>query len=1803
MNKLNYLIKKARSLWQFAIVLVFYSLLTFSAHAQLANVPITGFTNDLVANGTGDGTNGTTLNTATTGNMNGMVTQPTIGVDGVGYTFIDATYKWWTGSVAPACYLPTGGAIPSAITSGLTYQLQSYSAFNAMTIVSNTYPGSVWPTTGTVTLTAPSSYTNLYVLYESVMNTAGPTITATVTFTDATTQVFSGNTLLNWFTATGVAYTPSISRAQNVAAGAANACATGPYLFQMNLALSAGNYGKTVQSISFNWSAATGAAANTVDYFHVLALGGLTPCAGTPTPGNTLSTANPACPSTNFTLSMQNGTGGGATYQWQSSLDGSTWTDISGATSPTRVAAQTVSTYYQCVVTCGANTGTSTPIQVNMAVPLNGTYTINSGTITGGTNFQTFTALKDILNCVGVSGPVTVNVVAASGPYTEQVQFNAIPGASATNTITINGNSNTLTFGATLSTAPGTLVLNGTDYMTVNNLTVAGTGGTYAFACHLYNQADNNTFSGCTFNVPANCTNTTQVPFSISGSATSATTSGVSGNNNIVTGCTIFSGYYNTCFVGNSAGINTGNQLINCNILDQYLYATYFLYQNGMVVRGNTLSRPTRTSLSTYYGLYVSTSCINMLVEKNQIRNTWATAPASTGTQYCIYNTAAGTSGSENLFYNNLVSDINFNGTIYGLYFSGSNYLKAYHNTLSFDQTGASGTTTTYAIYSTGTLTRDFRNNVVTVTRGGTGTKYCTYMTTPATVTSNNNNLYMNSAAGTNYVGYNGTNYATLSACQSRSGKDANSVSLDPVYTSPITFNYTPTTSPLNDIGAALGILTDITGAPRSGSTPDPGAYEFSVGPCAGTPTPGNTVASSNPTCPGSTLVLSLQNFTLGSGVTYQWQTSPDGSTWTNVSGANSSTYSLLQTTATYYQCLVTCSTGPSTGTSTPVLVNQNPASACYCTPTTTGGGTYYISNFTTTGGTTNINNTSASGAAYTNFFATVGMSAVQNTSVNWTMTIAGGSTYGKAIWVDWNQDGTFSAGEQVASSTAYASSPFTGSFTVPLTAIAGTTRMRMVASFTPANPSDPCTISGSGEYEDYAFTVIAQSNCSGIPAPGNTLSSSNPACANSSITLSFQNTNLGTGISYQWQTSPDGSTWTNVSGATSLTYVVTQTTATYYQCIVTCSFGSSGNSTPLLVTQNPLTACYCTPNTTGGTTYYISNLLTTGGTTNINNTSAGSATGYQNFFSTASMSAMQGTSVNFTMTIAGGGTYGRAIWIDFNQDGVFGAGEQVVSSTSYVASPISGSFTVPLTAIAGTTRMRILASFTPNNPSNPCANSGTGEYEDYAFDVIPLPNCVAPPASVTSSMTVAGAVCGSGSKTLTLSGITPASGLTYQWQESVSGTPGTFVNVTTGTGGTTNTFTTATLTSSMYYLCEVGCSFGGGTTLSSSTQVVVSTAPTLSVIPLSGTNVCSGSNVDLSASGALTYSWSVNPGVTGYPIVSLLSTPNNTATVTSRPTSTLASGTGAPPATVATPTWTYTVVGTAANGCTSSAVVVLNVITTPVVPLQLTYTNSPDPVCAPGTPITFTVNNPGSIGAGTWTYNWYDQTGTTLLQSTTNALSTDTYTPSTPVSNGNYIYTVKVTNSLCPSSYAIASPTYFVGYTSLNVGTNAKCGDNGVLNVYPEGQTNFSTWYSNNFNTGLNGPAFDALYGNAVISSGLCNITTQTNSQNGTLLVRNPAAINTNNLQVDFKLSTAPRGFAFNILGADGLAWSYAPDVWQGQLTPGTGGFQAEGGSGTGFKLAFDATANGAGNTPGCYLMYNCTHLIRSFICRCTCL
>lgn len=544
------------------------------------------------------------------------------------------------------------------------------------------------------------------------------------------------------------------------------------------------------------------------------------------------------------------------------------------------------------------------------AQPLSGVYTINSALATSGSNFQTFNALAATINTAGVSGPVTVNVVAGSGPYIEQVQFTAITGASAINSITINGNNNVLTFAGTLA-APHTMVLNGTDFMSVNSLTVVGTGATYALVVHLWNTAENNTFTNCRMEAPIVGTGAALVPVSISGSGTSATTFGNSGNNNLFSGCTIVGGVRGVSIYGNT-GIpyNFNNQVVDCSIFDFYQYGIYNYYSQYALNRNNLIQRLNRATSGTAYGIALNYGCYPARIEKNKIRRMFDGIPGATSAMYGIYIIGPAIQASVNVISNNLISDISSNGTIYGIYEAGYTYNNFYHNSIILDNATSTGGTI-YGImdYSN---TGEVKNNLISINRTGSGTKTCLYF--GSSITSNNNILTNTSPAGANSVGnFNGTTYASLALWQAGTMFDAASVSGNPTFNNPTLYDYTPTNLALNNAGSpAVGITTDINNLSRFTPAPDAGAFEFFNQPCS---TVSGTNAVVSPTyvvCQSALNSLSLANSYSVVGLTFTWQQATNLiGPYTAINGATNTAYTTPALGANmYYNVIIGCVNG-----------------------------------------------------------------------------------------------------------------------------------------------------------------------------------------------------------------------------------------------------------------------------------------------------------------------------------------------------------------------------------------------------------------------------------------------------------------------------------------------------------------------------------------------------------------------------------------------------------------------------------------------------------------------------------------------------------------------------------------------------------------------------------------------------------------------------------------------------------------------------------------------------------------------------
>ena len=426
----------------------------------------------------------------------------------------------------------------------------------------------------------------------------------------------------------------------------------------------------------------------------------------------------------------------------------------------------------------------------------------------------------------------------------------------------------------------------------------------------------------------------------------------------------------------------------------------------------------------------------------------------------------------------------------------------------------------------------------------------------------------------------------------------------------------------------------------------------------------------------------------------------------------------------------------------------------------------------------------------------------------NVTATLAPG-TY----WIEW-QLGTIAAGAS--------------NFTPPSTVVGTTTQPGNNSKQHDLTANTWITLNDAGSTtpQDQYFKIDYTSGlCMGTPAPGNTVASATSICAGLSVNLSVQNPTPGSGVTYQWQSSSTmAGPYTNIAGATSSTYSSAQTTATYYQVIVTCS-GSSTTSNPVFVDMTPQANCYCAAGSTDvdPTFEKISN-VTFG---SLNNSST-SVAGYEDFSSLTPASFAAGSTANITVT-GNGNTYAGdlvRVWIDFNQNGNFNDPGELAFASAASAGPYTGPITFPVSATTGVTKMRIrLYDGTFGNGNNtPCGNNTYGQVEDYLVNITP---CV--PGTISSQPVAVTSNCG-GTVTFTVGAA--GTGLRYEWQEKASATaPWTIVsNGGVYSGATTQTLTITGASSSMNgHQFQVAISGG-------CTPVFLSNAATLTVNPLIAT-------------------------------------------------------------------------------------------------------------------------------------------------------------------------------------------------------------------------------------------------------------------------------------------------------------------------------------------------------------------------------
>lgn len=569
-------------------------------------------------------------------------------------------------------------------------------------------------------------------------------------------------------------------------------------------------------------------------------------CTGAPTAGTTVASGTAVCPLQNFSLSLSGATAaGGLAYQWQSASSSTgPWTNITGATTSIASVSQTVNTWYRCQVTCtpSSTSAFSTPVQVTTLPNLaGGTYTIGSG----GT-YPTFTAAFAAAAC-GVSAPVVFQVLSNSAPFSEQITINEIPGMSATNTITVKGNNNSLSFAATNTNERHTLHLNGADFLRFEDLIIEASGAAAGWGVRMSNNANNNTFKRCIIKTSESSTSSNYAAFTLTQSPTAATgTQAGTASNLLIDSCQIVGGYFGLCL--NGTGLTLGsttpsnNTVRNSVVSNFYLYGIYSFGQNNLSIEYNDINRLTRSAVSTCYGLYNYGRNPGLKILANRIHDLGGTLGTTAFIGYLLYlSSTSGTAASPVLVANNAIYNINNLGsTLYGMYMLTTDTIDVLHNTLDINANSGTGTATVYGTYVSGNMAQfNFKNNIIQIGSSGTGSKYALFTaSTTALINSNYNAIRFTSTVGgtSNFVAARSTTvtYPTLAAWTSATARDANSISSDPIFTNVLAGDLTPISFAYNNAGEnqLAKVPLDLNRAARS-ATPDIGAVEYTPSGCA----------------------------------------------------------------------------------------------------------------------------------------------------------------------------------------------------------------------------------------------------------------------------------------------------------------------------------------------------------------------------------------------------------------------------------------------------------------------------------------------------------------------------------------------------------------------------------------------------------------------------------------------------------------------------------------------------------------------------------------------------------------------------------------------------------------------------------------------------------------------------------------------------------------------------------------------------------------------------------------------------------
>lgn len=459
--------------------------------------------------------------------------------------------------------------------------------------------------------------------------------------------------------------------------------------------------------------------------------------------------------------------------------------------------------------------------------PISGTFIVGTQ---AGDHYSTLTQAVNALVYSGINGAVKFRV--RPGSYSENMDIPAIPGSSATNTITFRSYSDKRDVTViSASNVEATLRLNGTDYITFKKMRFFNKNLTLGIGIHLLNKADFVTIDSCEIAVDSisnqNRFAGIAAVSALPTSAAVATTSNSTFTNNLIAG-----GYYGIVIIsGTGANIDVNNIVQNNRIKETSYHGVYLKNNNNVTVKNNKVAmRVSADELSRGYhfeGLKSVDPTGRIEISSNYV--------TGAGTYGMWITSVEGTSTNRADISNNMVAGGFFSSTrgtnaATGIYVNTCGFMDINFNSVYMDAIVTDYTSKAFFLTG-GAAAKPVRiqNNIFYNSKAG----YAYYVGTAATVTVSDYNDYFstpipNSTTPPNFAFW-GANQPDLTQLKAANSKDLFSLSVDPLF-----FEYYDlhTKNPLlNQKGVNIAtIARDYDGEFRNTTAPDIGADEFEIG-------------------------------------------------------------------------------------------------------------------------------------------------------------------------------------------------------------------------------------------------------------------------------------------------------------------------------------------------------------------------------------------------------------------------------------------------------------------------------------------------------------------------------------------------------------------------------------------------------------------------------------------------------------------------------------------------------------------------------------------------------------------------------------------------------------------------------------------------------------------------------------------------------------------------------------------------------------------------------------------------------------